>query len=153
MNVGVARRGGLWEVAASPKGTGMLSSLAIFAAAATLSLYSGPAPEQTATYGDWITGCDNERNCAAVTLAPGAGAGEADHLEVLIEQPLGNLLDPVVTVTALVSLIAAGGAVLRVDGAAIAMPPAEVGQFVVKGPIHPARRLPFAENAMHAPKG
>ena len=39
----------------------MLTSLAIFAATATLSLYSGPAPEQTATYGDWITGCDSAR--------------------------------------------------------------------------------------------
>ena len=134
MNVGVAGRGGLWEVAASPKGTGMLSSLAIFAAAAKLSLYSGPAPEQTAIYGDWITGCDNERNCAAVALVPVAGAGEADHLEVLIEQPLGYKLDPVVTITPPVGLTAAGGAALHVDGAAIALPPAEAGRFVVKGP-------------------
>ena len=134
MNVGVAGQWRLCEDAASPKGPGMLSTIAFFAAVTTLSLYSGPAPEKTATFADWITGCDNERNCAAVALAPVVGAGEADHLEVVIEQPLGYQLDPVVTITPPVGHSAAGGAALHIDGAAFALPPAEAGRFIVKGP-------------------
>jgi len=134
MNVGVAGQGRLCEDAASPMGSGMLSTIAFFAATASLSLYSGPAPKKTATYGNWITGCDNERNCAAVALAPVVGAGEADRLEVVIEQRLGYQFDPVVTITPPVGYSAAGGAALHVDAKASALPPAEAGRFIVKGP-------------------
>ena len=70
---------------------------AVIAAVSTLSLYSGPEQEKTALYRDWITGCDNVRNCAAVALAP-VGDDGADQLEVMIEQPLGYQLEPAVTV-------------------------------------------------------
>lgn len=67
----------------------MLSSLALLAA--SLPLYIGPRPEETALFGNWLSGCDSTRDCSAVALkAVGQdGDTDADHLEVLIEQPLG----------------------------------------------------------------
>jgi hypothetical protein len=66
---------------------------------ASISLYAGPRPEETVTYKDWITGCDNELNCAAVALeAELAGTdGRTDHLEIMIEQPLAGHLGPSVS--------------------------------------------------------
>jgi hypothetical protein len=105
--------------------------VAVFAAVATLSLYRGPEPEKTATYANWITACDNVRNCAAVAQAPVDGSEEADHLEVMIEQALGYQFDPVVTIK--LPSAAAGGLALRVDSAPMALPRPEGGRFVVRG--------------------
>jgi Protein of unknown function (DUF1176) len=68
-------------------------------AEASVSLYTGPRPEETATYKDWVTGCDNERNCEAVALEaaqPGPDGG-TDHLEIIIEQPLAKHKGPTIS--------------------------------------------------------
>jgi hypothetical protein len=109
---------------------------AVLAAVTTLSLYTGPEPEKTALYRDWITGCDNVRNCAAVALAPADSSEVADHLEILIEQPLGYQFEPVVTIK--VATLPAGGAVklaLTIDAAPVVLPPPERERLVFRGPL------------------
>ena len=75
------------------------SFLFLFATMNSISLYSGPRPEETVTYKDWVTGCDNVRNCAAVALevGPSGTDGRTDHLEIMIEQPLARHLGPSVS--------------------------------------------------------
>lgn len=53
----------------------MSVSFALLLAASSLSLYIGPRPEATATFREWATGCDNERNCSVIALAPAVVAG------------------------------------------------------------------------------
>lgn len=105
---------------------------AVLAAVSTLSLYTGPEPEKTATYRDWITGCDNVRNCAAVALAPADSSEEAEQLEILIEQPLLYQIEPVVTIK-----LPAGAVklALTIDAVPIAMPPREGERLVFRGPL------------------
>lgn len=69
----------------------MLLSL-LLTAIESISLYDGPRPEETAVYQNWITGCDNMRNCSAMALqAPTIGTdGDTDHLEAMIEIPLAT---------------------------------------------------------------
>lgn len=76
-----------------------LSILLVLAAEASVSFYTGPRPEETATFRDWVTGCDNERDCAAIALevGPGGTDGRIDHLEIVIEQPLANHIGPSVS--------------------------------------------------------
>lgn len=111
----------------------MLSSLALLAT--SLSLYMGPRPEETALFGNWLTGCDNERACAAVALtAPGGEAGAGtDHLEVLVEQPLGFHLDPVVTVRLPISPTGPDALTLHIDKVTVALPAPEAGKFIFRG--------------------
>lgn len=45
-------------------------------AAASLSVYTGTLKEAVATYKDWVTGCDNVRNCSAIALAANQIDGE-----------------------------------------------------------------------------
>ena len=73
--------------------------LLLWASVNSISLYSGPRPEETVTYKDWVTGCDNVRNCAAVALevGPSGTDGRTDHLEIMIEQPLARHLGPYVS--------------------------------------------------------
>ncbi|WP_430443806.1 DUF1176 domain-containing protein [Sphingorhabdus contaminans] len=73
--------------------------LFMLASVASISLYSGPRPEETVTYKDWVTGCDNVRNCAAVALEvePSRTDGGTDHLEIMVEQPLARHLGPSVS--------------------------------------------------------
>lgn len=75
------------------------SFLILMASVASISLYSGPRPEETVTYKDWVTGCDNVRNCAAVALEvePSGTDGRTDHLEIMIEQPLARHVGPSVS--------------------------------------------------------
>jgi hypothetical protein len=75
------------------------SFLFLFASVNSISLYSGPRPEETVTYKDWVTGCDNIRNCEAVVLevGPSGTDGRTDHLEIMIEQPLARHLGPSVS--------------------------------------------------------
>jgi hypothetical protein len=117
----------------------MLLSLLLFANSVTL--YAGPRPEQTAVFKDWITGCDNVRHCSAVALeaAGPAGDGPADHLEILIEQPLGHHLDPVVTVKVLTGANEPAKYLLSIDGAPVKLPALVDGRLVFKGTD--ARRL------------
>ncbi len=104
---------------------------AVLAAVSTLSLYTGPEPEKTALYRDWITGCDNVRNCAAVALAPVGDVG-ADHLEVMIEQPLGHQLEPVVTIKVPPGSVKLA---LTIDAAPVVLPPREGERLVFRGPL------------------
>ena len=79
----------------------MVSTFFLFllASADSISLYSGPRPEETVTNKDWVTGCDNVRNCAAVALevGPTGTDGRTDHLEIMIEQPLAQHIGPSVS--------------------------------------------------------
>lgn len=75
----------------------MLLSL-LFATIESTSLYTGPRPEPSVAYQNWITGCDNMRNCSAVALqAPTIGTdGDTDHLEMMIGIPLATHRVPLV---------------------------------------------------------
>lgn len=119
----------------------MSVSFALLAAATSLSLYMGPHPEATATFRDWATGCDNERNCSAIALAPVAVDmdGPSDHLEIQIEQPSAHHLDPVVSITLPSAAKNLEQITLRVDGAASPLPESGNGRFVFTGKS--ARRL------------
>lgn len=72
----------------------MALSLLLAAALESVSLYSGPRPEATEVYRDWITGCDNERACMAIALQATASTNGGDHLEVMIEKPMQRHLPP-----------------------------------------------------------
>jgi Protein of unknown function (DUF1176) len=77
----------------------MTPSLLLLAALESISLYAGPRPEATAAFQHWITGCDNQRHCAAVALqAPTTGTdGDTDHLEAMIEKAADWHAEPAVT--------------------------------------------------------
>jgi hypothetical protein len=113
----------------------MILPLLLFAAD-SLSAYAGPRPEAVATYKNWITGCDNERNCSAIALAVirTNGTVGADHLEILIEQPLWSNLDPAIIITAPTGPIAPDQMTLFVDDTPIQLPPILNGRFVFHGP-------------------
>jgi Protein of unknown function (DUF1176) len=113
----------------------LFALFALLAAESSISLYMGPRPEETATFRDWATGCDNERSCMAVTLAPIAVDvdGPADHLETLIEQASAHHLDPIVSI----KLPAETGDVTKltlwIDDEAVALPALASGRFVFTG--------------------
>lgn len=99
----------------------MIDILAYMATAASVSLYAGPRPEQTETFRDWITGCDNERNCSAVALAPPTASAEAETslLQIQIDQRHEHHLDPVVSIRLAEGVAISGGLHLRVDNAQV----------------------------------
>ncbi|MFN3748339.1 MAG: DUF1176 domain-containing protein [Sphingorhabdus sp.] len=99
----------------------------------SVSIYSGPRPEETAVFKDWVTGCDNVRNCTAIALEPMERA-EADQLEVLIEQPLAHHLDPVVTVKLRVFHASDEQYRLYVDDEKVSHLAQFDGRWVFKGP-------------------
>ena len=112
----------------------MLMSLMLFAAEST-SLYTGPHPEETAVYDNWITGCDNERNCSAIALRPTDQPDNVSfgHLEVLIEQ-LPHHHQPTVTIK--LPMLASNSAkyTLYVDLNPIALPSPQNGRYIISGP-------------------
>jgi hypothetical protein len=121
-------------------------------------LYGGPKPGSTATYKDWVTGCDNERNCSAIALVtPKAhDDGNVDHLEVLIEQPLPHHLDPTVSVKRPFEERPESELELRLDATRIDLPPLTDGRYVFSGPKARALVLNMREGtwiALSSPQG
>jgi hypothetical protein len=113
----------------------MFVSFALLIAAFSLSLYMGPRPEATTTFRDWATGCDNERNCSAIALAPVAVDidGPFDYLQIQIEQASAHHLDPVVSIKLPTAAKDIGQMMLRVDGSVIMLPESANGRFVFTG--------------------
>lgn len=110
--------------------------LLLLAASGSVMVYGGPKPEPTATYKDWVTGCDNLRNCSAVALEPVASAESQRNgrLEILIEQPAAHQLDPVVTIRVPADAAEPESLTLHIGDTSIALPPAADGRFVFRGP-------------------
>jgi hypothetical protein len=111
----------------------MFVTFALIAAANSVSLYMGPRPEETATFRDWATGCDNELSCMAIALAPIDVDGPVDHLETLIEQASAHHLDPVVRIKQPPSTGDIAKLTLWVDDEAVALPASASGRFVFTG--------------------
>ena len=113
----------------------MSVSFALLVAASSLSLYLGPRPEATATFREWATGCDNERNCSAIALAPAVADidGSSGHLEIQIEQSSAHHLDPVVSIKLPSVSKDIRQMMLRVDGSVIMLPESANGRFVFTG--------------------
>lgn len=112
----------------------MLLSL-LLTAIESISLYSGPRPEETAIYQNWITGCDNIRNCSAVALqAPTTGTdGDTDHLEAMIEIPLATHRPPLVVLHFPSTLKNRPDLRIFVDQLTVPLPPVEVGSVRISG--------------------
>lgn len=102
----------------------------------SVSLYTGPRPEETATYQHWITGCDNVRNCSTVALqAPTTGTDDVtDHLEAMIEKPLAKHIAPSVQFRFPSMLKHMGNLRIFVDQVAVPLPPVEAGIVRIEGP-------------------
>jgi Protein of unknown function (DUF1176) len=114
----------------------MTSSLILMAFIESISLYSGPRPEETAVYQNWIIGCDNVRNCSAVALqAPTTGTdGDTDHLEAMIKKPLAKHVAPTVQFRFPSMLKHLGNLRIFVDQVAVPMPPTDAGTVRIDGP-------------------
>lgn len=114
----------------------MMLSFLLLAAMESVSLYGGPRPEETALYRHWITGCDNERNCAAVALeAPIEGTdGAIDHLEAMVEKPVHGHLGPTVTFRFPPMLKSVPDLRIFVDQAEVYSPGVEAGTVRIDGP-------------------
>lgn len=113
----------------------MFALFTLLAAASSVSLYMGPRAEETATFRDWTTGCDNERSCSAIALAPIAVDVDepADHLETLIAQASAHHLDPVVRIKPPTGTEDIAKLTLWVDDEAVALPALASGRFVFTG--------------------
>jgi Protein of unknown function (DUF1176) len=119
----------------------MASSFVLMLLMESVSLYTGPRPEQTAAYQHWITGCDNVRNCAAVALqAPTTGTdGDTDHLEAMIEKPLAKHIAPSVQFRFPSMLKTVPDLRIFVDQVAVPFPSVRAGTVRIDGPQ--ARKL------------
>jgi hypothetical protein len=113
----------------------MLLSLFLFAAIESVTLYTGPRPEETVVYNDWITGCDNVRNCSAIVLqaTDTNGVDRTDHLEILIEQPLAHHRDPLVTIKVSSRPDQPDRVFLSIDGKPVKLPPLLNGRLTFSG--------------------
>lgn len=111
-----------------------LSSVTLYAGP-SVTLYMGPRPEETATYKNWVTGCDNIRNCNAVALAPAGEIGleGADHLQTTVVQSSAHHLDPVVTIRLPIDADKETTLSLSIDGTRVAMPPPHDGKLKFTG--------------------
>jgi hypothetical protein len=109
--------------------------LLMIAAANVVSLYYGPAPEETKTYKDWIVGCDNQRNCATIGLISAESESDpaVEHLRIVIEQPVARLSDPAVTITVPQRAAEESDQRLYLDGSVIATPPIAEDRVLIKG--------------------
>lgn len=112
-----------------------MTATAVLAAAATLSLYTGPNPEATRTFQHWITGCDNQRNCTAVALkAPTTGTdGDTDHLEAMIEKQVASHVDPSVTFRFRPVLRSTPNLRVFIDDTQVPLPSVEAGTVKIVG--------------------
>jgi hypothetical protein len=113
----------------------MASSLALALLVDSISLYTGPRPEETVVYQHWVTGCDNKRNCSAVALqAPTTGTdGDTDHLEAMIEKPLAKHIAPSVQFRFPSMLKHLGNLRIFVDQVQVPLPPARAGTVRIDG--------------------
>jgi hypothetical protein len=112
----------------------MFALAALLLASNSVTLYSGPAPEPTATYKDWIVGCDNERNCTAIALKAAEGGDAMDHLQIKIEQPASHAANPTITINPSQRAYEEGSRTLFVDGEPTALPPlSEETRYVIEG--------------------
>jgi hypothetical protein len=121
-------------------------------------LYGGPKSGSTATYKDWVTRCDNERNCTAIALeaTPELGGENVAHLEIMVEAPMAHHLDPVVSIKRPVDARADEELDLMLDAARIDLPPLANGRYVFSGPK--AREMVLNMRAgtwlaLHSPRG
>jgi hypothetical protein len=113
----------------------MLALLAALLATNSVTLYSGPTPEQTDSYKDWIIGCDNLRDCKAVglTAADGAGGSNYDFLQIVVEKPIAYDRDPIVTVSVPQRASEESDQRLYIDGTPTAVPRPAEDKIVVTG--------------------
>ncbi|WP_181883601.1 DUF1176 domain-containing protein [Sphingorhabdus pulchriflava] len=113
----------------------MMPQFLPLAAILSQSLYSEPQPEDIAVYQNWITGCDNMRNCAAVALqAPTSGTdGNTDHLEAMVEIPLAAHIAPTVAFRFPATLRHRPDLRIFVDQLEVPLSSAGIGHFKIAG--------------------
>jgi hypothetical protein len=110
--------------------------ISLLLAAASITLYTGPRPEEVVVYKDWVTGCDNVRNCSAIALQakPKNADDNIDHLEILIDRPLPTHLHPTVKIKIPSGTENPSGLMLFIDDRAIDLPSPSGQHFIFTGP-------------------